>query len=40
MNKRENARRDKIHGKKPTDRVVDFDEDGLMEQHPSWRYYL
>jgi nitrate/nitrite transporter NarK len=40
MNKRENARRDTLHGKKPTDRVVDFDEDGLMERHPFWRYYL
>ncbi|KAK3716311.1 hypothetical protein LTR37_006461 [Vermiconidia calcicola] len=40
INKRENMRRDKAHGKKPTDRVVNFDEDGLMEQHPFWRYYL
>lgn len=40
INKRENMRRDKAHGKKPTDRVVNFDEDGLMEEHPFWRYYL
>lgn len=40
VNKRENMRRDRIHGKKPTDRVIDFDENGLMEQHPFWRYYL
>ena len=40
VNKRENSRRDKIHGKPPTDRALNFDEDGLMEQHPFWRYYL
>jgi hypothetical protein len=40
VNKRENMRRDRIYGKKPTDRVIDFDENGLMEQHPFWRYYL
>ena len=40
INIRENRRRDQIHGKPPTDRVLDFDEDGLMERHPYWRYYL
>jgi len=40
INLRENRRRDHVHGKPPTDRIVDFDEDGLMEKHPYWRYYL
>ena len=40
MNKRENARRDKVHGPPPTDTIPNFDEDGLMENHPQWRYYL
>lgn len=40
INKRENMRRDREHGPPPTDTVIDFDEDGLMEKHPYWRYYL
>jgi sugar phosphate permease len=36
---RENKRRDRIHGKPPTNVVIDFDQDGLMERHPYWRYY-
>jgi len=39
INLREDRRRDRIHGIPPA-RVVDFDEDGLMEKHPYWRYYL
>lgn len=39
VNVRENRRRDAATGKPPTDRVIDFDEDGLMERHPHWRYY-
>lgn len=40
INKRENLRRDRLHGPPPTDTVIDFDKDGLMEKHPYWRYYL
>lgn len=35
----ENRRRDKKYGKPPTDIIIDFDEEGLMERHPHWRYY-
>lgn len=35
----ENRRRDKKYGKPPIDVIIDFDEDGLMERHPHWRYY-
>lgn len=36
---RENKRRDCEFGRAPEDLVVDYDEDGLMERHPYWRYY-
>ncbi|KAK4938531.1 hypothetical protein LTR10_021063 [Elasticomyces elasticus] len=39
LNIRENRRRDALTGKPPTDKVINFDEDGLMERHPHWRYY-
>ncbi len=39
LNVRENRRRDAATGKPPTDRVINFDEDGMMERHPHWRYY-
>ena len=39
MTIRENKRRDRLYGPPPTNVVIDFDEDGLMEQHPHWRYY-
>ncbi|GKT62572.1 MFS general substrate transporter [Colletotrichum tofieldiae] len=39
MTIRENKRRDRIFGKPPKGVVIDYDEDGQMEQHPYWRYY-
>ncbi|OQV07919.1 hypothetical protein CLAIMM_12273 [Cladophialophora immunda] len=39
INVRENRRRDALTGPPPMDRVIDFDEGGLMEKHPHWRYY-
>ncbi|GKT42573.1 major facilitator-type transporter hxnP [Colletotrichum spaethianum] len=39
MNIRENRRRDRESGKPPEGVVIDYDEDGQMEQHPYWRYY-
>lgn len=39
LNVRENRRRDAKTSPPPTDRVIDFDEGGLMERHPHWRFY-
>ncbi|KAK2025192.1 major facilitator superfamily transporter [Colletotrichum zoysiae] len=38
-NIRENRRRDREYGRPPQGVVIDYDEDGQMEQHPYWRYY-
>ncbi|KAK2018414.1 major facilitator superfamily transporter [Colletotrichum eremochloae] len=38
-NARENRRRDREFGRPPQGVVIDYDEDGQMEQHPYWRYY-
>ncbi|KAK1992751.1 major facilitator superfamily transporter [Colletotrichum falcatum] len=38
-NLRENRRRDREFGKPPQGVVIDYDEDGQMEEHPYWRYY-
>lgn len=40
VNRRENRARDAASGLPPTDRIINFDEQGLMERHPHWRYYL
>ncbi|KIX02468.1 uncharacterized protein Z518_08409 [Rhinocladiella mackenziei CBS 650.93] len=39
INVRDNRRRDAATGIPPVDRVINFDEDGLMERHPHWRWY-
>src|ERR1700744_4439911 len=36
INIRENKRRDAVTGPPPTDRVINFDEEGLMEKLPHW----
>ncbi|PSN60608.1 major facilitator superfamily transporter [Corynespora cassiicola Philippines] len=40
VNARENGRRDAMYGKGEEGVAVDFEEGGLMERHPYWRYYL
>ncbi|TEA15037.1 MFS transporter prlL [Colletotrichum sidae] len=39
VNIRENKRRDREFGNPPEGVVIDYDEDGQMENHPYWRYY-
>ncbi|KXH25408.1 major facilitator superfamily transporter [Colletotrichum nymphaeae SA-01] len=39
MNIRENRRRNREFGKPPQGVVMDYDEDGQMENHPYWRFY-
>ncbi|OHE99778.1 major facilitator superfamily transporter [Colletotrichum orchidophilum] len=39
INIRENKRRDREFGKPPQEEVIDYEENGQMENHPYWRFY-